>query len=58
MCERSSADLVPDISEPTRPDGTAGRTPVMDGYSETLFDRIEAELRRVRSALGLLVAPA
>jgi hypothetical protein len=30
----------------------------MDGYSETLFDRIEAELRRVRSALGLLVAPA
>lgn len=28
------------------------------GYSKTLFDGIEAELQRVRSALGLLVAPA
>ena len=27
-------------------------------YSKTLFDGIEAELQRVRSALGLLVAPA
>ncbi len=27
-------------------------------YSKTLFDRIEAELGRVRSALGLLAAPA
>jgi CheY-like chemotaxis protein len=27
-------------------------------YSKTLFDRIEAELGRVRSALGLLVTPA